>query len=269
MKNELEGKKMLGYVRVSTGEQAEVGQSMENQERRIKAFCDMWDIDLLEIVVDPGRTGDNLKRPGLQKVLKKLDDGDAEGVIIYALDRISRRSLHIFEIIDKYFQDNILCSLSEKIDTTSAIGQLMIGIFASMAQYERARLIERIKSVLDMKKEKGERLGTTPLGFKTVYKDPENKKGGELVPVLEELSLLKEIVDNRAAGWSYAAICDNLNNRGINPKRGKKWWPSSLKHLVESEKTKERLTLLKELQKEDEAEEKEIIEESFNSEEES
>ena len=261
MKKELEGKKMIGYVRVSTGEQAEVGQSLENQERKIKAFCDMWDVDLLEVVVDPGRTGDNLDRAGLQTVLKKLDNKEAEGVIIYALDRISRRSLHIFEIIDKYFQENTLCSLSENIDTTSAIGQLMIGIFASMAQYERARLIERIKSVLEMKKEKGERLGTTPLGFKTVYKDPDNKKGGELVPVMDELLLLKEIVENRANGWSLSKIAENLNNRSIEPKRGKKWWPSSVKHLLESDKTKERLELLEKIQKEQEEEEIEEAEE--------
>ena len=250
----LKDKKMIGYARVSTFEQAEEGMSIENQQKRIKAFAEMWDIDLLEIVTDLGSTGDNLERDGIQKVLKMLMNDEADGVIVYSLDRFSRNTRHILNVVDEYFKkrEKILCSLSENIDTTNAIGEFMFTIFAAIAQYERARIVERINSVLEMKREKGERIGSTPLGFKTVYKDPGNKKGGKLEPVIEELIILREIVENRQAGWSYYDICYNLDNRNIKPKRGKRWWPSSIKHILGSPKTKEYLKLLEEMEKEEE-----------------
>ena len=60
----------IGYVRVSTEDQAKEGVSLDNQKSKIETYCELKDLDLSEIVEDAGLSAKNLKRPGVQKVLK-------------------------------------------------------------------------------------------------------------------------------------------------------------------------------------------------------
>ena len=62
--------KAVGYVRVSTDEQAREGVSLEAQRSKIKAYAELKEMELVEIIEDAGISAKNLNRPGVQKVLK-------------------------------------------------------------------------------------------------------------------------------------------------------------------------------------------------------
>ena len=82
--------KAIGYVRVSTDEQAKSGLGLEAQIAKIKAYAELFDIELTEIIMDEGISGKTLDREGLQRAIKILKDKKAEGMVIAKLDRLTR-----------------------------------------------------------------------------------------------------------------------------------------------------------------------------------
>src|SRR4051812_8098381 len=75
---------VIGYIRVSTEEQASGGFSLEAQEKKIRGYCELYDLDLVRIESDPGASGKDLNRPGIQAVLGELRrrKGGIGGVVV-------------------------------------------------------------------------------------------------------------------------------------------------------------------------------------------
>ena len=73
--------KVLGYVRVSTEEQAEIGVSLEAQQAKLTAYASLYDLELVEVVVDAGVSAKSFHRPGLQRALSLLQKGKAQGLL--------------------------------------------------------------------------------------------------------------------------------------------------------------------------------------------
>ncbi|MEW6669867.1 MAG: recombinase family protein [Thermodesulfobacteriota bacterium] len=80
----------IGYIRVSTEDQAKEGVSLDNQRSKITAYCQLKDLDLSEIVEDAGISAKNLRRPGVQKVLRLAQKRAVDAVGIYKLEPESR-----------------------------------------------------------------------------------------------------------------------------------------------------------------------------------
>ena len=114
--------KAVGYVRVSTEQQAGEGVSLEAQKAKIEMWCKANDCELIEVFVDAGISGKSMdKRPGLQRAL--VSSGKGMALVVYSLSRLARSTkdtLAISERLDKQGAD--LVSLSERIDTTGAAG---------------------------------------------------------------------------------------------------------------------------------------------------
>ena len=92
---------IAAYLRVSTDRQADKGYSLSEQEKRIKAFCNSRDWDLIKVYKDPGFTGSNLERPGLQKLIEEIDAYDI--VLVNKLDRLSRSQKDTLYLIQDVF----------------------------------------------------------------------------------------------------------------------------------------------------------------------
>ena len=90
MKITLQNKKAIGYVRVSTNEQADKGSSLEAQSAKVAAYAALHDLDLVEIVVESGKSGKNLERAGMKRVLAAVNRREVEVVIVPKLDRMTR-----------------------------------------------------------------------------------------------------------------------------------------------------------------------------------
>lgn len=107
----------IGYVRVSTDKQADHGISLDAQRAKIEAYASLYDLDLIEVIVDAGASAKTLDRPGLQRALTLLKSGKADALIVVKLDRLTRSVSDLGTLVEKHFQKAALLSVAEQIDT--------------------------------------------------------------------------------------------------------------------------------------------------------
>lgn len=224
-------RKAVGYVRVSTDEQKKSGLSMEYQEERIKAFAVADGVELELIYKDGGYSGGSLKRPGVKEVLERVERGEIKCVYILKLDRLTR-SLDDLLYILRLFEDkeSALTSLSEKIDTSTAMGKLMVHIIGVIAEWERGAIAERIRAAFSVKRSRDEKLGgIVPYGFRSVGDGKVEKK--RLVKDAKEHPVLSGILEARSEGRGYADIAAGLNQMGVKPRNGVMWYASTIRSI--------------------------------------
>jgi len=116
----------IGYVRVSTQEQASEGVSLDAQRDRLRAYCKLNSIKLIDIKADEGISGGTLERPGLQAALAMLRRGTANTLIVVKLDRLSRSIRDVCSLVEDYFSDERfhLLSLCGMANTHTAAGRM-------------------------------------------------------------------------------------------------------------------------------------------------
>ena len=148
--------KVVAYCRVSTDEQQASGLGLESQIDKVKAYADLYDLELVDIITDAA-SGKNLNRAGLRTALNMLKDGNADGIIIAKLDRLTRSVKDMGDLLESYFSKQwSLFVVVEQIDTSTASGRMMINILMSVAQWERETIGERTKDALAAKRKRGE-----------------------------------------------------------------------------------------------------------------
>lgn len=208
-----------GYCRVSTEGQVNEGVSLEMQRTRIAAHCVAAGLELGGVLVDEGASGKTLDRPAFAALLEKVRAGEVSHLVVYKLDRLTRNVRDLLLLVeDEIIPRGVaLVSLSEAIDTASAMGRMVLTMLGALAQWEREQMSDRTKAALKHKKVRGDRLGTTPLGFHT----PE--AGAPMVPVAAELVPVQHIVRRRTAGVPFRAIAAELTAAGAPTKRGGRW----------------------------------------------
>ncbi|MFB6489495.1 recombinase family protein [Xanthomonas perforans] len=127
---------IVGYSRVSTARQAAEGTSLESQLEVLTAA------GAERIFTDAGVSGAKASRPQLDAMLDQLRDGDT--VIVAKLDRLGRSMSHLVALVNDFKARGIAFrSLAEGIDTATPAGVMVFGIFASLAEFERERIMER------------------------------------------------------------------------------------------------------------------------------
>lgn len=215
----------IGYIRVSTQEQATSGYSLDAQKAKLEAYAALYDIELTDIVVDAGVSAKSLKREGLQRVLTTLDNGGADAVLIFKLDRLTRSVKDWNVLIEKYFTNKALLSVSDQIDTRTAAGRLCLNVLMSVAQWERETIGERTSTALQYKKSQGQHIGSVPYGYEAIDKT--------LAVVESEAAAIALIKDMKEQGLKLQAIADELNAQNIPTKRGGKWYATSVKNVLE------------------------------------
>lgn len=218
----------LGYVRVSTEEQVREGISLDAQEAKIKAYAEAKDLHLIEVIRDEGLSGKDLHRPGLERLIDACNAGAVHAVVVTKLDRLTRRTRDLLYLVEDVLQTHevALHSLAETVDTSSASGRFFLRIMGALAEMERELIGERTASALAYKRENGERLGATPLGFQTPA------PGQGLEPVPDELAVVQRVLVLWRRGLSYRRIAARLNEEGARTKRGGRWYASTVSTLV-------------------------------------
>lgn len=218
-------KQAIGYIRVSTEQQADEGVSLAAQKAKIAAWCEVNEYELVTVHVDAGISGKSMeKRQGLQQALAGMKKDMV--LVVYSLSRLARSTkdtLAISEKLDKAGAD--LVSLSERIDTTGAAGKMMFRMLAVLAEFERDVISERTSMAMAHKKSKGEKYAPVPFGYSEIE--------GRLVAVESESLVVAEILKSRQEGVTFAQIAGDLNRRGIEGKRGGKWHPSTVRYLIQ------------------------------------
>lgn len=220
----------VGYVRVSTEEQAAFGGSIPMQKDRLADYCRLTGLDLVEIAVDKGISGSVPlgRRRGGARVLQLLAEGAATHVVSLKLDRLFRDAANALQQTRSWDKASVALHLvdmgGQAIDTSSAIGRMFLTMMAGFAEFERNVIGERTRAVLRHKRAKRQAYAPTPLGFR--------REGVQLVEDDGEQATLTRIREMAAAGTSLNAIARQLNDEGVKAKRGGKFYPSTIRYLL-------------------------------------
>lgn len=134
------------YIRVSTDEQAEQGYSLDAQRERLEAYCISQGWQEFRIYMDDGYTGTNTNRPGLKRLIRHIEEQKINLVLVYKLDRLSRKQKDVLSLLEDVFEKNNVGfkSATEPFDTSTPFGKAMIGVLAVFAQLDRDMIIERL-----------------------------------------------------------------------------------------------------------------------------
>jgi DNA invertase Pin-like site-specific DNA recombinase len=209
--------KAVGYIRVSTDKQTEHGVSLEAQQAKLTAYAQLYDIELIEVIVDAGASAKTLDREGLQRALGMLRKGQANALLVAKLDRLTRSVKDLGTLVEAYFSSDkiTLLSVADNIDTRTEAGRLVLNVLGSVAQWERETIGERTAEAMAHKREQGERTSLhAPYGFQIAA------DGKTLVADEGEQALLNAIKDTRSRGRSQRAIVADLARRGFTTRKG-------------------------------------------------
>jgi len=218
--------KAIGYIRVSTQEQATEGVSLEMQRAKIEAWSSLNDCSLEGVYMDEGQSGAKTDREGLRDALCAVKQHKQGVLVVYSLSRLSRSTLQtltISENLEKAGCD--LVSLQENIDTTSSTGRLTFRLFAVLAEFERELLSERTREALSHKKSQGYRTGSVPHGYRVTA-------GNKLIPLQKEQKIIRLVSELRSQGLSLRQISGELESRGVFNRNGKPYNPKSVNSML-------------------------------------
>lgn len=208
----------LLYARVSTQLQVNDGVSLDVQERQLQTSAELAGYTNIELVREEGRSGKSISgRPALTEALKRLDSGEAQALFVTRIDRLARSTKDFLSIIDRANTNGWrLVMLDLNLDTSSYQGRFVVTIMSALAEMERGIIAARQKDVHKDRRERGIVWGKD-MG-------PRNKTPEEIK---------QRVLSERASGASFKTIADGLNRDGIPTQNQRKWYPTTVKNLLQ------------------------------------
>jgi DNA invertase Pin-like site-specific DNA recombinase len=148
--------KAVAYLRVSTSD-----QSTDSQLDAIQGHAVPKGLEIVQVFEDEGISGARRSRPALDQMMASVRHGEAQAVIVYKIDRLGRSMYHLVNLVDELGRLGVdLVSVTEPhMDTTTPSGKMLFGIMASMAEYERSLIAERVRAGMASAKKRGKRVG--------------------------------------------------------------------------------------------------------------
>ena len=145
------------YARVSTNNGH---QNPEMQLRELREFCQRRGWQIHGEYTDNGVSGAREHRPQLDRLLADCRKRLVDAVVVYRYDRFARSLRQLVNALEEFRALGIgFVSLHEGVDTSTPNGRLVFGIFASIAEFERELIRDRVRSGLALAKSRGRRLG--------------------------------------------------------------------------------------------------------------
>jgi len=215
------------YIRVSTEDQAKEGYSLEAQEERLSFFAKSQDWNIYNVYEDKGYSAKNLNRPALKDLLFDIKLKRFDVILVYKIDRLSRKLKDLIEIVLKLNGYGIgIKSATEPIDTTTPAGRLIFHQLGSFAQYERELISERTKFGMMKRLKQGLWNGQPPYGYKVTNGKLEiNPEEDQIVKKAFELYVEKNM--------GVINIANELWKLGYQPRNSKKKrWKANTIHNI-------------------------------------
>jgi DNA invertase Pin-like site-specific DNA recombinase len=175
------------YARVSTHN----GQNPEMQLDEVREYCRRRGWEITGEYVDEGISGSKEHRPSLDRLLAECRKRQVDAVVVYRYDRFARSLRQLVNALEEFRALGIdFVSLHEGVDTSTPNGRLVFGIFASIAEFERELIRDRVRSGPALAKSGGRKLGRPRVAVDT-----------------------PKVASLRAQGQSWAAISRDLGNQ--------------------------------------------------------
>jgi len=224
--------KAVLYVRVSTMEQVTKGVSLDAQNERLRAYCQMQGLEILQTYVEEGVSASKHLgcRPKGKKMLSVVKRKKAGHVVALKLDRLFRNAEDALKQTRAW--DNAGVSLhlvdmgGQSLCTSSAMGRMMLTMMAAFAEFERNLISERTAMAISHKRSNGQAFNHTPFGF--------NRVGDLLEENLEEQAVIQTVLEWREERLTLQVIADKLNAEQIPTKHNATWHPSSIRQILKN-----------------------------------
>lgn len=192
--------RLIGYARVSTN-----GQELNLQlDALLKAGCAKKNIFTDRV------SGAKASRPGLDACLQKLKSGDT--LMVWRIDRLGRSMRHLVNLVDDLRQRGVgFKSLNDGIDTTTANGEMVFGLFATLAQFERRLVQERTKAGLESARARGRVGGRPPIS----PDDPRVRTAKEMhaAKAMPVMDICRTLRISRPTFYRYLAMSSSVSER--------------------------------------------------------
>ena len=228
-------RRAIGYLRVSTRGQAEKGMGLEAQRKRVLDYTSERGYELLEVVqeaasgaVQNGELFSHQHRPVLTSLIARAGRREYDVLLVASFDRLSRdyMSLLFLKRLLKTYGVETVSTLEEN-GNGDAVGELIERVIAAIHEFERKRLLERIKAGKERKRETGRGIGgTTPYGY--------TSRAGELSPASDLVAVVRRIFEQAKDGDTPGKIADSLNADAIPSPSGGSWNRTTVRNVIEN-----------------------------------
>lgn len=210
------GAPLAGYIRVSTAEQGEHGAALEAQLAELAQACAGRGLPLGPVFKDVASGGSLAGRRDLRRALAAVRRGDASGIVVPRLDRLSRSVYDFSGLLKRSRKEGWQLVLADLgLDLTTPTGELIALILAALAEFERRLIGLNTKQALAVKRAQGVRLGRPPA-----------------LPSAVRARIRAE----RADGLAWRRIAHGLNTEGVRPAHGgARWYASTVRAVAASQ----------------------------------
>jgi site-specific DNA recombinase len=215
--------KIAIYARVSTQSQAKEG-TINSQLDALRKYAQAHDLTITQECIDNGVSGSTLERDGLDELRDLTLAGEVDGVLALSPDRLSRNQFDQMVLMKEFKKQNIKIFFTNQQFEDTPAGNLMLQIQGAISEYERKTIRDRMRRGLKHSVKKGQVIaGNTPYGYTLIRKTENtiahweiNEREAEIVRMVFDLYVSK--------GMKGTAIANYLNDKGISPRSGAKWW---------------------------------------------
>ena len=210
-------RRLIGYVRVGPMESRAERPELDTQRAAIAAACAErgWEVVAVEEDVRSGRTR---RRPGLRRALAACRAGQADGIIVASLDRLTYDVANLAELVGEAVRDRFaLVALSPEVDLDSDRGAAVGAVLSEAARWTPRSLVRRAEV----------------LARRVQDEAPVSRRAGR--PSSTPQDVAERIRQMRGQGLTLQAICDTLNSEGVpTPRGGALWRPTSLRAILKT-----------------------------------
>jgi site-specific DNA recombinase len=221
---------VFGYPRVSTDEQADKGNSLNEQMERMTAYCKAMGWDEPIFFIEDGFSAKNLNRPKMTLLLKAVKENKGPGIVLTTkLDRLSRKLVDILNLNDYFNKYGFnYVSATEGFDTSTPAGRLVLQMLGMVAEFERERISERVRDNMVSIAKNTKKIITRPCyGYNVV--------DGEMIVNIEESIVIREMASWVIEGKGSREVAKRLNARGVLTKDGNQWHDRVVRQLMQRE----------------------------------
>lgn len=232
MEEPIERKRVAGYIRVSTEEQAEEGYSLDAQRENILRFCDQHHYELVDVYADEGISGKTIeKRPGIKCLMADASKNKFDLVVVWKLTRLGRSIKNVLGIAELLFANNVeFRSISENFDISTSTGRLMFQMLGVFGEFERNQISENVSMAMtSLVKHKKRFAGGRMLGYVSAV-DENGVKILQVEP--NEAEIVRLIFGQYLQGKGYRAIANFLNKQGYQTVKGNSFTTIAVKGIL-------------------------------------
>lgn len=213
-----------GYGRISDvkgrGGESFISEAVQREQVEAWAKSRPGRVEILEWHMDADVSGGGLDRPGLNRVIERIEAGESGGVVVARLDRLSRAGVaDALKLVERIHDaGGQVAAVDLGIDPTTPVGELMMTLMLALARMERRRIGETWDVAQRKAVERGIHIsGVVPTGYR-------RRQDRGLEPDPEKAPAITEAFHMRASGKTYAHIARWLTEQGVTPTHGSPNW---------------------------------------------